>query len=133
MKLSTVIRIRDAHRRRRGHGPGRYRRAFEVPADEVERALQVTNDYGEVAVVARDEGVSGLEDLSLEIGRPVGAMLAQSGTVTDALDEWGETAVEWKYDGARVQVHHDSASDPAATVRTETAPRRTCFPATWRR
>jgi len=38
-------------------------------------------------------------------------MLAQSGKVTDALDEWGEAAVEWKYDGARVQVRHDSASD----------------------
>ncbi|MFB6139873.1 MAG: ATP-dependent DNA ligase LigA [Halosimplex sp.] len=81
--------------------------AFDVPVDEVERALQVTNDYGEVAVVARDEGVEGLESLRLEIGRPVGAMLAQAGTVTDALDDWEEAAVEWKYDGARVQVHHD--------------------------
>jgi len=85
--------------------------AFDVPVEAVERALQVTNDYGEVAVVARDEGVSGLEALSLEIGRPVGAMLAQAGTVTDALDEWGEAAVEWKYDGARVQVHHEPAGD----------------------
>ncbi|MFC7141754.1 ATP-dependent DNA ligase LigA [Halosimplex aquaticum] len=85
--------------------------AFDVPVDEVERALQVTNDYGEVAVVARDEGVDGLDALGLEIGRPVGAMLAQAGIVTDALDEWGEAAVEWKYDGARVQVHHDPSRE----------------------
>ncbi|WP_415382137.1 ATP-dependent DNA ligase LigA [Halosimplex sp. TS25] len=83
--------------------------AFDVPVDAVERALQVTNDYGEVAVVARDEGVDGLDALGLEIGRPVGAMLAQAGTVTEALDEWDEAAVEWKYDGARVQVHHNPA------------------------
>ena len=91
--------------------------AFDVPVEAVERALQVTNDYGEVAVVARDEGLAGLESLHLEIGRPVGAMLAQAGTVTDALDDWGTAAVETKYDGARVQVHHDptggTAEDPA--------------------
>jgi len=81
--------------------------AFEVPVEDVERALQVTNDHGEVAVVARDEGLAGLESLGLEVGRPVGAMLAQAGTVTDALADWDAAAVETKYDGARVQVHHD--------------------------
>ena len=81
--------------------------AFDVPVGAVERALQVTNDYGEVAVVAREKGEDGLDALGLEVGRPVGAMLAQAGTVTDALDDWGEAAVEWKFDGARVQLHYD--------------------------
>ncbi|QPV62649.1 ATP-dependent DNA ligase [Halosimplex litoreum] len=81
--------------------------AFDVPVDAVERALQVTNDHGEVAVVARDEGLGGLESLGLDVGRPVGAMLAQAGTVTDALDDWERVAVETKFDGARVQVHYD--------------------------
>ncbi|PSQ50379.1 DNA ligase [Halobacteriales archaeon SW_6_65_15] len=81
--------------------------AFDVPVEAVERALQVSNDYGEVARVARDEGEAGLDDLDLELGRPVQAMLAQAGTVSDALDDWEEVAVEWKYDGARVQIHHD--------------------------
>jgi DNA ligase-1 len=81
--------------------------AFEVPAERVERALQVTNDHGEVAVVARDEGEAGLDALGLAVGRPVDAMLAQTGTVTEALDDWERAAVEWKYDGARVQVHYD--------------------------
>ena len=73
----------------------------------VEEALQVTNDYGRVAELARDEGVAGLRDVSLEVGRPVRAMLAQAGSVTDALEEWDEVAVETKYDGARVQLHYD--------------------------
>ncbi|WP_436912146.1 ATP-dependent DNA ligase LigA [Halosimplex marinum] len=91
--------------------------AFDVPVEAVERALQVTNDHGEVAVVARDDGVDGLESLGLEVGRPVGAMLAQAGTVTDALDDWGTAAVEWKFDGARVQVHHDpDGIDDGATT-----------------
>ncbi|MCU4752252.1 ATP-dependent DNA ligase [Halobacteria archaeon AArc-curdl1] len=81
--------------------------AFEVPADDVERALQVSNDYGDVAVVARTDGVAGLESLSLAVGRPVQAMLAQAGTAHDALEAWDLAAVEWKYDGARIQLHHD--------------------------
>ncbi|QCC50568.1 ATP-dependent DNA ligase LigA [Halapricum salinum] len=81
--------------------------AFDVSVEAVERALQVTNDYGLVAEVARENGESGLADLYLEIGRPVQAMLAQAGTVTGALEDWEQAAVEVKYDGARVQVHYD--------------------------
>jgi DNA ligase-1 len=79
--------------------------AFDVPVDAVERGLQVTNDYGRVAELARAEGEAGLADLSLEVGRPVQAMLAQAGTAAEALDDWGTVAVETKFDGARVQVH----------------------------
>jgi len=81
--------------------------AFEVPVAAVERALQVSNDYGLVAERAREGGTERLDGMHLEIGRPVQAMLAQTGTVSDALDDWGAVAVEWKYDGARVQVHAD--------------------------
>ncbi|UWG48182.1 ATP-dependent DNA ligase [Halanaeroarchaeum sp. HSR-CO] len=80
--------------------------AFDVPADAVGRALQVSNDYGLVAETARDDP-AGLGDITLEMGRPVQAMLAQAGTANDALEEWGETACETKYDGARVQIHID--------------------------
>ncbi len=76
----------------------------------VERALQVSNDYGMVARVAREEGRAGLDSIGLEVGRPVQAMLAQAGSATDALEEWGEAIVETKFDGARVQVHYDGES-----------------------
>jgi DNA ligase-1 len=81
--------------------------AFDVPVEAVERALQVTNDYGAVAVRARDEGEAGLAAAELAVGRPVQAMLAQTGTAADAVEAWGTVAVETKFDGARVQVHHD--------------------------
>jgi DNA ligase-1 len=81
--------------------------AFEVPVEDVERALQVSNDYGRVARVAREDGADGLAELRLDVGRPVQAMLAQAGTVSEALESWDEAAVETKYDGARVQIHHD--------------------------
>jgi DNA ligase-1 len=84
---------------------------FERPAadavDAVERALQVSNDHGLVTEVARDQGRDGLAELGLEVGRPVGAMLAQTGTIVEATEAWEGVAVETKYDGARVQVHHD--------------------------
>ncbi|EMA71609.1 ATP-dependent DNA ligase LigA [Halorubrum distributum] len=83
--------------------------ASEDAVAAVERALQVTNDYGRVAVRARDEGIAGLREESLRVGRPVQAMLAQAGTATDAVDAFGEVAVETKFDGARVQVHYAPA------------------------
>ncbi|MFC4407403.1 ATP-dependent DNA ligase LigA [Haloarchaeobius iranensis] len=81
--------------------------AFDVPVDAVERALQVSNDYGLVAETAREEGEGGVAAMDLEVGRPVQPMLAQAGTASDALAEWGTAAVETKFDGARVQVHWD--------------------------
>jgi DNA ligase-1 len=112
--------IRDDEADGETEDAARDRRAAAIAT--VERALQVSNDYGRVAVVARDEGRDGLDAVELAVGRPVQAMLAQAGTVTDALDEWGEAAVETKFDGARVQIHYgggasdgsdgsDSASD----------------------
>ncbi len=81
-------------------------RADDQAVAAVQRALQVTNDYGHVAVRARDEGLAGLHAERLEVGRPVQAMLAQAGTTTDAVDAFGEVAVETKFDGARVQIHY---------------------------
>ena len=91
--------------------------AFDVPVESVQRALQVTNDYGAVAVRARDEGESGLAEVTLTVGRPVRAMLAQTGTAADAVDAWGTVAVETKFDGARVQVHHDAEGETAVFSR----------------
>jgi len=81
-------------------------RAGDEAVAAVERALQVTNDYGRVAVLARGRGIAGLRTEGLEVGRPVQAMLAQAGTATDAVEAFGEVAVETKFDGARVQIHY---------------------------
>jgi len=84
--------------------------AFDVPTSAVERALQVSNDYGCVAEVAREEGLDGLDAIRLRVGRPVQSMLARTGTVTEAIEDWGTVGVEVKYDGARVQAHYDGES-----------------------
>jgi DNA ligase-1 len=79
--------------------------AFGVETELVERGLMVTNDVGEVAEVARDEGDEGLAGLEMRLGRPVKPMLAQTGDVGGFFETHEEAAVEWKYDGARLQVH----------------------------
>jgi len=89
-----------------GDGEEPTRRADDDAVQAVERALQVTNDYGRVATLARDGGLAGLHGEGLVVGRPVQAMLAQAGTATDAVESFGEVAVETKFDGARVQVHY---------------------------
>ena len=81
--------------------------AFDVPSGAVRRALQVSNDCGLVAGTAREAGTDGLAEIRLRIGRPVGSMLAQTGTATEALEAWGTVAVETKFDGVRVQIHYD--------------------------
>ena len=90
-------------------------RSSDEAVSAVERALQVTNDYGYVAVLARDSGVTGLRTEQLVVGRPVQAMLAQAGTATDALDAFETVAVEPKFDGARVQAHYVPASHDGPT------------------
>jgi DNA ligase-1 len=74
-------------------------------AEKVEQAYNLTNDMGLVAVNAR-RGT--LADLSVKIDRPIKMMLAQLGEgIASALGEIGTAAIEWKYDGARVQIHKD--------------------------
>ncbi|MFC5135133.1 MULTISPECIES: ATP-dependent DNA ligase LigA [Haloferacaceae] len=86
-------------------------RATDEAYAAVERALQVTNDYGRVARLAREAGIEGLNAERIRVGRPVQAMLAQAGTAADAVDSFGEVAVETKFDGARVQVHYAPGPD----------------------
>lgn len=84
--------------------------AFDVPPEAVERALQVSNDCGVVARTAREDGEEGLAEIHLRVGRPIQAMLAQTGTALDAVEAWDEVAVETKFDGVRVQIHYDGES-----------------------
>lgn len=79
-----------------------------VPAGEVRRALLFAGDLREVARAALVEGHPGLARFSLQLLRPLQPMLAQPAAGLDeALGRLGEAALEWKLDGARVQVHKD--------------------------
>jgi DNA ligase 1 len=81
-------------------------RAADLPVTEVRRALMLCGDLGAVATAALAEGRSGLARFRLDVLRPVQPMLAQTAPdVRDALGRVGHASVEWKLDGARIQVH----------------------------
>ena len=66
----------------------------------------LAGDLPRVAAAALTEGSAGLARFAVQLFRPVQPMLAGSAeTEADALAELGEAAVEWKLDGARVQIH----------------------------
>lgn len=81
-------------------------KAFSVPVDVVEHAFMVTNDLGIVAATAKEGGIEALERLGIEINRPIRMMLSQiSPDIVADIREMGEAAIEWKFDGARIQIH----------------------------
>ena len=82
-------------------------KAFDVPLATVQKGSVATGDIGEVAAAAKTGGTEALSKISFQMFRPVKLMLAQ---VADNVDEalkahGGKTAFEYKYDGARVQIH----------------------------
>ncbi len=82
-------------------------KAFQIPLAIVQKASMTVGDVGEVAAIGKNEGKEGLLKIGFEVFRPVGLMLAQTASdVAEALKEHGgETAFEYKLDGARIQIH----------------------------
>ncbi len=80
--------------------------AFALPVDRVRRASMMAGDLSLVAHAIREHGLGGLNQFSIQLFRPVQPMLAQSAEDTsEALTELGSASLEYKFDGARVQVH----------------------------
>jgi DNA ligase-1 len=80
--------------------------AAAVPVADVRRATMVTGSVAAAARVATSEGSAGLLRFAIALQRPVQPMLAQpADDVAGALAKLGTAAVEWKVDGARIQVH----------------------------
>ena len=83
-------------------------KATGVPAALLRRAVMLCGDLRVGARIAAAEGRAGLEAVGLELGRPVQPMLASTAeSVTAAVEDLGRSAVEWKLDGIRIQVHRD--------------------------
>ena len=89
-------------------------KAAKVAPDKLRRAVMLAGDLGSVAgavIAGGDAALAALASYRLELFRPVQPMLADSADdVTEAIQTagGGKVAVEWKLDGARVQVHRDT-------------------------
>ncbi|WP_106814441.1 ATP-dependent DNA ligase [Microbacterium timonense] len=75
----------------------------------VRRAAMLSGDLGETARIALFASPEDLAEVGLQVGRGVLPMLASTaGSATAALQTLGTAAsVEYKLDGARIQVHRD--------------------------
>ena len=81
-------------------------RAAGVTAAELRRAAMYAGDLRAVAAALLGEGPQALARFALRVLQPVQPMLAGSAEdVASALSQLGRAALEWKLDGARVQVH----------------------------
>src|SRR5207248_1180431 len=81
-------------------------RAASVPPALVRRAAMLSGNLGRVAVVALTGGAAGLRGVGLEVGRGLLPMLAVGAPdIGTAMADMGPASVEWKLDGARIQVH----------------------------
>ncbi|MDD1679351.1 MAG: ATP-dependent DNA ligase [Methanomicrobiales archaeon] len=96
-----------------GVGEGNVRdaiaRAFHVDSASVEHAYQAINDLGEVARLAK-QGEEALQGVAIQLFRPVKMMLAQQGTIAEMVQDHGEVAAEFKYDGSRFQFHKQGST-----------------------
>ncbi|MCI2421623.1 ATP-dependent DNA ligase [Saccharopolyspora sp. K220] len=82
--------------------------AAEVRTEAVRRAFMLSGQLPATAEAALRAGEPALAEFRLEVGRPVRPMLASPAENLDAaLTELGEVSVEYKLDGARIQVHRD--------------------------
>jgi DNA ligase-1 len=81
-------------------------RASGLPAASVRRAWMLAGSAAEAAEAAITGGEAALGRFRLQLLRPLQPMLAQTaGSVEEAIESIGQTALEYKLDGARIQVH----------------------------
>jgi DNA ligase-1 len=81
-------------------------RAAGIPAARIRRAAMLAGELATVARAAIVEGDAALSAFALQLFKPVQPMLADSAAdVSNALADLGEASLEYKLDGARIQVH----------------------------
>lgn len=101
--------------------PEKNREKYNHFVGVVQSAYDVANDFSVVAKTAKEKGERGLKTIELEVGRPVKVMLAQKVTTLSEGFERVErpAAIEYKYDGFRIQVHRNKDKITLYTRRLE--------------
>jgi DNA ligase-1 len=80
--------------------------AAALPAQTVRRAAMIGGGIAAIATAALTEGAGGLARYAIALFQPLAPMLAQpADDIAEAMVQIPMAALEWKLDGARVQVH----------------------------
>jgi DNA ligase 1 len=84
-------------------------RACGADLKTVRRAALFLSDLAEVASIALTQGVQGLQQVDIKLFVPLLPMLSELCQDIDEIfkSHGGRTALEYKYDGARIQIHKE--------------------------
>ncbi len=96
------------------------REKYNEYSELVQKAFNVSNDFGEIVIKAK-EGAKALGKIEMKIGRPIKVMLYQKANdIKDAFEKVGKpAALEFKYDGFRIQIHKTDSKIKLFTRRFE--------------
>jgi DNA ligase-1 len=85
-------------------------KATGIATERMRRAVMLAGNISTVAQAVLENGEASLAQYDVQLFRPIQPMLAQSSDdIADAITDLGEAALEFKMDGARVQVHKSGA------------------------
>ncbi|MBW3022333.1 ATP-dependent DNA ligase, partial [Candidatus Woesearchaeota archaeon] len=96
------------------------REQYNSYVELTQEAFDITNDFADVAIIAKQDRVDGLSRVSLEPGRPVKVMLAPKIKGFDeAFKRFDKIEIEEKLDGFRMQIHKFDGKVKIFTRRME--------------
>ncbi len=97
------------------------REKYNKYSEAVQNAYNLSNDFAVVALAAKNKGLKGFDEISLQFGKPLKVMLYQKASgIENAFETVGKpAAVEYKYDGFRMQVHRKGEKIEIFTRRLE--------------
>jgi len=83
------------------------REEYNKYTEQVQEAFDIANDFALIAKKAKQKGIKGLKEISLTPGKPIKVMLyLKAKNLANAFKSMGTpAALEYKYDGFRMQIH----------------------------
>ncbi|MCL5970487.1 MAG: ATP-dependent DNA ligase [Patescibacteria group bacterium] len=90
----------------------------KVHRKEIEKAYNVRPDLGFIAKTIKDKGLSGLVSVTPVVGTPI--LMAKADRLTspkEILEKIGKCAIEFKYDGLRLQVHYKKIKNKEEIIK----------------
>lgn len=88
--------------------------------DTIERAYNVRPDLGFIASQIKKRGIEGIRHITPTIGTPI--LMARANRLSSSeeiLEKIGECAIEYKYDGLRLQVHYSKRKVQNAKLKAK--------------
>ena len=97
------------------------KKEYDIFLEKVQHAYDLTNDFAEIFRIIKEEGITGLDKITLKAGKPINVMLFQKvKDLKEAFEVVGTPlALEYKIDGFRLQIHCNNGKITLYTRRLE--------------